>query len=139
MALARISVTVPGSLVAAADRRARELERSRSWVVAEALRRHLQSDYDVDRTASADQSAEPRRRAVREAAPHPYAEAEVAEARRRHLAAELALSPAARLHRAEELGRLALQSQGRGRRQQIIGFDSYEDYYQWKRARRIGG
>ena len=132
MALARISVTVPRSLVAAADRRARELERSRSWVVAEALRRHLQSDH-------ADQSAGPRPRAVREAAPHPYAGAEVAEARRRHLAAELALSPAERLHRAEELGRLALQSQGRGRRQQIIGFDSYEDYYQWKRARLIGG
>ena len=36
MALARISVTVPGSLVAAADRRARDLDRSRSWVVAAA-------------------------------------------------------------------------------------------------------
>ncbi len=132
MTLARISVTVPRSLVVAADRRARELERSRSWVVAEALRRHLQSDY-------ADQPAGPRPHGVREAAPHPYAGAEVAEARRRHLAAELALSPAARLHRAEELGRLARQSQGRGRRQQIIGFDSYEDYYQWKRARLIGG
>jgi hypothetical protein len=67
-----------------------------------------------------------------------YAASEVAEARRRHLAAEVALSPAERLRRAEELGRLARQAHPRGRRHQVIGFDSYQDFYQWKKGRLIG-
>jgi hypothetical protein len=51
----------------------------------------------------------------------------------------LALSPSERLRRAEELGSLARQAQGRGRRQQAIGFESYEDFYEWKKRRLIGG
>ena len=118
MPLVRITITIPKDLVAAADRRARELDRSRSWVVAEAVRR------------------------VSEASPSPYpavATNEVAEARHRHLLAELALPAAQRLLRAEELGRLAQQAQQRRPRHQIIGFDSYEDYYEWKKTKLIGG
>ncbi len=56
-----------------------------------------------------------------------------------HLAADLKRSPAERLRRAEELARLARQVRPRrGRRQQVIGFDSYEDFYEWKRARLAG-
>ena len=130
MAIARISVTVPRDLVAAADRRARELDRSRSWLVADALRRYL----------SGGPNAAPRSgRVVTEpVAAYTAVASEVAEARRRHRAAELALPAVERLRRAEELGRLARQAQRRPRRQQVIGFDSYEDFYQWKKARLVG-
>ncbi len=130
MPIARISVTLPRDVLAAADRRARELDRSRSWLVADALRRYL----------GRGQNAAPRGgRAVGEPVAGDAAVAyEVAEARRGHLAAELTLPAAERLRRAEELGRLARQAQRRPRRQQVIGFDSYEDFYQWKKARLVG-
>jgi len=130
MAIARISVTLPRDVLAAADRRARELDRSRSWLVADALRRYL----------GGGQNAAPRGgRVVSEpAATYAAVASEVADARRRHLAAELTLPAAERLRRAEELGRLARQAQRRPRRQQVIGFDSYEDFYQWKKARLVG-
>ena len=132
MALARISITVARDLLAAADRRAKKLDRSRSWVVAEALRRYLKNGQGWE-------PAERRGARVREPGPQAYAAREVAEARRRHLLAELALPLAERLRRAEELGRLARQAQRRGRRHQAIGFDSYEDYYEWKKTRLVGG
>ncbi len=124
--LTRISITLPREVLAAADREAKRLDRSRSWVVAEAVRRYVK-----------EQGAGSREQ-VSEAAPPAYAAAEVAEARRRHLLADLKLSPAERLRRAEELGRLARRAQRRGRRHQIIGFDSYEDFYEWKKARLVG-
>lgn len=112
MALTRISLTISRSLVSALDRKARELDRSRSWVIAEAARRFLDT----------------------------YGAADVAAARRRHLQTDVALPPGERLRRAEELGRLARQAQRWRKRvrQQVIGFDSYEDYYEWKKARLVG-
>ena len=137
MPLHRITITIAESLVREVDRLARQLDRSRSWVVSEAVRRYVR---EAGRRAHAGS-------AVREADGRPYgalsplpadAAAEVAAARRRHLATEVALPPGERLRRAEELGRLARESQQRGHRAQIIGFETYEDYYAWKRARRIG-
>ncbi len=132
MPLERISITIPKEVLEAADRRAAELDRSRSWVVVDALRRYLGS---VGAGRSKGQPA----RVGREVAPILYVAGEVAEARLRHLRAELALSPSERLRRAEELGSLARQAQRRGRRQQAIGFESYEDFYEWKKRRLIGG
>ena len=132
MPLERISITIPKDVLEAADRRAAELDRSRSWVVVDALRRYLGS---VGAGGSEGQPA----RVVREVAPILYVAGEVAEGRLRHLRAELALSPSERLRRAEELGSLARQAQRRGRRQQAIGFESYEDFYEWKKRRLIGG
>lgn len=129
MTLTRISITIPRDLVRAADKRAKELDRSRSWVLVEALRTYL---------------APRRAAAVREPAPPPYAAvpvdaaSEIAAARRLRLKAELELSPEERVRRAEELGRLGRARQRRGSRAQIIGFDTYEDFYEWKRARLIG-
>ncbi|OLC99471.1 MAG: hypothetical protein AUI88_01595 [Gemmatimonadetes bacterium 13_1_40CM_3_70_8] len=127
MALSRISITLPRDVLAAADRRARALDRSRSWLIVEAIRTYLATPA---RAPSAG---------VREPDPPAYAVREVADARRQHLAADLKRSPAERLRRAEELARLARQVRPRrGRRQQVIGFDSYEDFYEWKRARLAG-
>jgi predicted transcriptional regulator len=117
--LARVTITLPKDLLAAADARARHLDRSRSWVVAEALRPYLPPD------------------GVREPV-HAHGAREVAEARRRHLIADLQLAPAERLHQAEDIARLARTAKRRGRRSQVIGFDSYEDYYEWKKAHRAG-
>ena len=124
MAFTRVSITLPRDVLAAADRRARTLDRSRSWLIVEALRAYLA-------TPAGSPSAR-----VRES----DALQEVADARRQHLAADLKRSPAERLQRAEQLARLARQVRPRGgRRQQVIGFDSYEDFYEWKKAHLAGG
>lgn len=134
---ARITITIPEELVQAADARARSLDRSRSWVLVEALRQYMQ--------------AEPRSGGVREPAvayapsaaeaPHSVAPvdvaAEVAASRTRRLQAELALAPLERLRRADELGRLGRTTRPTGASAQLVGFDQYDDYYEWKRTRLI--
>jgi hypothetical protein len=115
---ARISITLPREVLAAADRRAKELDRPRSWVIAEAIRSY--------RSGPPSQAVAP-----------PGAE-EVAAAKRQHLLADLQLSPEERLRRAAALIRLAPRS-GTRRRAQVIGFDSYEDFDSWKKARRLEG
>src|SRR5205814_1773732 len=109
----RISVTIPKELLTAVDRKARELDRPRSWVIAEAARRFLEA---------AGSSAKKPAAAVRENSPA-FAAPDIAAARRRHLQVEASLPPEERLRRAEELTRLARLAQHRPPRQQIIGFD----------------
>jgi hypothetical protein len=132
MSYSRISITIPGPLLVAADQKAKELDRPRSWVVAEALRTYLAHE-----PAILGEHPPPRSQVSQPASP-PYGVAEVAAARRRHLEAELRLPPGERLRRAEELGRLARERQQRGQRHQIIAFDTYEDFYEWTKARRAG-
>ena len=128
MALSRISITLPRDVLAGADRRARALDRSRSWLLVEALRTYLATPARSPNAGVGEPDAPV------------YAVREVADARRQHLAADLKRSPAERLRRADELARLARQVRPRrGRRQQVIGFDSYEDFYEWKKARLAGG
>src|SRR5437660_671865 len=126
MPLNRITVTIPAALVRGAGARARRERRSRSWIVAEALRHYL---------AEAPAEASP-------ASPRaPTADEFTAESRRvaaSHLTAALVLTPADRLARAEELGQLARERQGRSHREQVIAFETYDDYYRWKLARLIG-
>jgi predicted transcriptional regulator len=138
MALTRISMTIPAALLKAADRRAKALRRSRSWVIVEALREFLgeqgSKGSQVSHGREGSQGA-----AVREAVEHPYAAAaEIAEGRRGRLRAELTLPPAERLRRGWELGQLGRERQPRGRRAQVIAFENYEDYYEWKKGRLIG-
>lgn len=125
MALARISITLPRDVLAAADRRAKQLDRSRSWVVAEAVREYVGRPVAV------------REPGIQYGVPVDAA-LEVAAARRRHLLADLDLSPAERLRQAGDLVALAWQVHGRRKRAQVIGFDSCEDFYEWKKARRAG-
>ena len=142
MPLTRISITIPEELVEAADRAARGLDRSRSWLVVEALRRYLARQARPDGVVA--ESVVPYRVPGEGRPPVEVvdAAAEVAEARRLQLASGLRLTPLERLKRAEELGRLgrAVQRRERGgaTRVQIIGFDSYDDYYRWKRTKLIG-
>ncbi len=115
---ARVSITLPREVLAAADRQAKALDRPRSWVIAEAIRSY--------------------RSGPRAEGPAPSDAAEVAAARRQHLLADLRRSPEERLRRAAALLRLA-PGAGTRRRAQIIGFDSYEDFAAWKKARHLEG
>ncbi|MFQ5705082.1 MAG: CopG family ribbon-helix-helix protein [Gemmatimonadales bacterium] len=136
MPLKRISITIPESVVNQADERARALDRSRSWLVVEALRRYLARPLPEGRGQTV----------VQETPASPYSvcqpvdvAGEIAAARVHRLRAELRLAPEERLGRAEQLGRLGREAQQKSPRLQVIGFSSYDDYYEWKRAQLIGG
>ena len=115
---ARISITLPREVLAAADSQAKALDRPRSWIIAEAIRGY--------RGAPSSQTA------------GVLGAPEVAAARRQHLLADLRLTPEERLRQAADLLRLAPRS-GARRRAQIIGFDSHEDFAAWKKAHRLEG
>ena len=122
MAFARIAITLPKDLLSATNRRAKELDRSRSRVIVEALRAYLAASPGA---------------VVREETRPAYGPDDFGVARRQQLEADLARTPGERLRHAEEATRLAKNLRPRhGRRQQVIGFDSYEDFYEWKKANR---
>ena len=120
MPYARIAITLPPDVLAAVDKRARALDRSRSRVIVDALRAYLATPA-----------------AVREPAVPAYGTDPVGTARRAQLERDLARTPAERLRSAEQAARLARDARPtRTARHQIIGFDSYEDFYEWKKANR---
>jgi hypothetical protein len=126
VSLARISITIPPDLVAEADRRAGQLGRSRSWVVAEALRRYL---------------AERRNGVVRggeEVAPYVARQSGLGESRRMQLEADLALTPEERVREAEATARVGELQQETARQERILLFNRYEDYLDWKRREDVG-
>lgn len=129
MALARISITVPKALVAAADRRARELDRSRSWVLAEALRGYLATAAGAERPRGS-------LAAVREPATVPYAALPrpgLGEFRLAQLEADLKLTPEQRVLAAEDTARTVPDERRRPRYRQVLQFDRLEDFFAWKR------
>ena len=120
MPYARIAITLPPDVLAAVDKRARAVDRSRSRVIVDALRAYLATPA-----------------AVRERPVPAYGADTVGTARREQLERDLARTPTERLRSAEQAGRLAKQARPlRQPRHQIIGFDSYEDFYEWKRTNR---
>src|SRR5437762_318464 len=95
MSITRISITLPRELAKAIDAKARELDRSRSWVIAEGARRFIETKYPIGGAPTA---------AVRESSPV-IATSEIAAARRRHLHTEAKLPADETVRRAEELAR----------------------------------
>ena len=123
---ARISITLPRELLAAADRAARRLDRSRSWVVAEAVRRYMARDVaELPQRGRAAQ-------AVTEGAAVPYATG-LGAYRSAQLEADLALTPEQRVREAEQTARVAELTKPRRRGHHLQLFDQYEDYLDWKR------
>jgi hypothetical protein len=114
---ARIAITIPEQDLAGADAMARDRDRSRSWIISEAVRQFV-------------------------AGPSPVAHRPgLGALRHAQLAADLRLSPEARV-RAAELTARAVPSR-RSRREsprasRVIGFDRYEDYLAWKRLAGLG-
>jgi hypothetical protein len=125
-AFARIAITLPRETLELADQLARDQDRSRSWIIAESVRR------------LAGQALPPS--VVRETRTVPSTEAvELVEARRQHLEANLRLDPRQRLARAQELVRLARLVHPRPARAQIIAFDRLDDFAAWKKSRQVAG
>jgi hypothetical protein len=124
MPFERTSITLPRDVLQAADRRARQLDRSRSWVIVEALRAYLSTSRSL----------------VRESAPVPYAAAApgLGPQRLAQLESDLRLTPEERIRTAEETARLGERVHGTPvRANRLISFDRYEDYVQWKRTNDI--
>lgn len=117
MPLSRISITIPGELVRRADRRAKELDRSRSWLLVEALRQYLARSTDAPTTA------------VREGGP---ADSGLGESRLAQLEADLALTPEERVLAAESTARVAELRGRRPQRDRVIGFERFEDFRAWE-------
>ena len=116
-------MTVRPELVEAADRRAEEADRSRSWVFERALERYLRPD------------AAARGAAVREegAAYIPG----LGPSRQAQLEADLALSPEERVGLAEETVRVAEARNGSVQRDRVILFTRLEEYLEWDRRERV--
>lgn len=122
--IARISVTIPADLLKAADRLAEELDRSRSWVIGEAVRRWSSGSTAAESTAT-----------IREpiAAPYDAHRPGLGDSRLAQLQADMAVRVDARVLAAEEVARvdrlIRLPTPGR----QLIFFDRFEDYLAWKK------
>jgi hypothetical protein len=114
MSLTRISMTIPGDVLRRADRLARALDRSRSWVLAEGVRR----------LETGTARAEPRGAAPR-----------LDSYRSQQLAADRALSTEERVLAAERTAReVPVRSFGR----LFITFDRPEDWLHWKQLEAVG-
>lgn len=108
---ARISITLPADTLALADALARRADRSRSWVMAEALRQFavpgapLHSGLDASRLAQ--------------------------------LQRDLTLTPEARVREAEETMRLSELVRGHVTPPGPRAFERYEDFVDWQHFGRL--
>jgi predicted transcriptional regulator len=119
---ARIAITLPQAALTAADRLARAQDRSRSWVVAEAIRRFA----DASRTEAAA--------ARKPTQPIAGGRPGLGDSRLAQLHRDLELTPEERVRAAEETARLS----GRARSpvaQHVTMFERIQDYVDWKRQR----
>ena len=117
--LGRITITLPQRLVDEADTRARREKRSRSWVLAEALRCFL---------------AEKPAPVVREPATPPYVvRPGLGEQRLAQFESDLALTPEQRVREAEQSTEAAFRIHRVPRAPLVLAFERYEDYLDWKR------
>ena len=113
----RITITIPEELVEADDAKAKSLDRSRSWVLVEALRQYLRTPPAV---------SEPR------AAYSPG----IGAYRQSQIEADLQLTPEQRVKEAERTARSVPDAHRKGA-EQVLSFDSYESFLDWKR-RQVG-
>jgi predicted transcriptional regulator len=118
MSLARATITIPRDLLDAADRRATKLDRSRSWVLVDALRTYLRED-----TASGAAVREPAAQYVVGLGP----------SRQAQLEADLELTAEDRARIAEETARVGDLRRRVARRSQVISFERLEDFYAWEK------
>jgi hypothetical protein len=118
----RIAITLPAEDLAAADVLARQQDRSRSWIVAEAVRK-----YVAAQAATALSTAVPPAQG-RTTSPG------VGESRLLQLRRDLALTPEQRVLLADEtLRNVPVPSAPQGPR----SFDRYEDFLDWKLLRAV--
>lgn len=116
MNLTRISITIPPGLVEAADRRAAAMDRSRSWLVVEALRAYLNRPRATAAVGKPTATYLPG----------------LGEHRMLQLEADLALSTEERVAAAEQTALVAKLRARPPQRDRIIGFDRLEDFLAWE-------
>lgn len=144
---ARIAITLPPEDLATADRLAAEQDRSRSWIVAEAIRQ-----YAVNSSAKGVAGSEPGRRRERSTTkraensdkPTPQPDNALTEppadssglgaSRFAQLIRDMALTPEARVRVAEETLRLT-QALGKAEITPLLTFERYDDFLDWKQTR----
>jgi hypothetical protein len=120
---ARIAVTLPNADLEIVDRLAKRQDRSRNWVIAEAIRRYA-SGGETGATPVVGRE--------------PAAILGIGPSRRAQVLADMALSPEERVRAAEETARVSYlrrPSLWKG----VLAFDHYEDYVGWKRREDRGG
>ena len=111
----RIAITLPAEDLEAADRAARQLDRSRSWLIAEAVRQYVARPQPAPDVAIADSRPG------------------LGQSRRQQLLADLRLTPEERVRAAEETARVTTLMPA-ARVHRILAFDRYEDYLAWKKV-----
>jgi hypothetical protein len=128
----RIAITIPAEDLAAADELARQQDRSRSWIIAEAVRKYVAAQATGAQAAGA-QAATALSTVV------PLAQGRttspgVGESRLLQLRRDLALTPEQRVLLADEtLRNVPKPSAPQGPR----SFDRYEDFLDWKLLRAV--
>ena len=127
-AFARICITLPREVLTAADKLAARLDRSRSWVIAEAVRQYAERSPTSGGAGTA----------VRESVSAPYRPG-LGEQRLAQLEADLALTAEQRVRAAEETADLARLARPRPPVDRLLFFDKYEDFLTWKKYDAAGG
>ncbi len=126
--LERVTITIPAPVLAAADALAARLDRSRSWVLVEAVRRLVASEPLPDPASTSP------------AAPDPTpTQLAAEEALRARLARSTALSMVGRVQAAEEGARVARGAVPARPSQRIRGFPTQQAYEQWRTGARGEG
>jgi hypothetical protein len=139
---ARISITLPADTLALADALARRADRSRSWVMAEALRQYAEGEPSArvpqPGTAVSRVAEQPAAYAfVRNAAPVATLDSGLDASRLAQLQRDLALTPEARVREAEETMRLSELVRGHETPPGPRAFERYEDFVDWQHFGRL--
>jgi cation transport ATPase len=127
---ARISITLPARDLAAADRLAARQDRSRSWIVAEAIRRYAaEVEAEVDREVGMVTS-----HGVPGTVPGPGPG--LGASRLVQVQRDLSMTAADRVRAAEAaLDEVAVRGGPPGAIEEPRWFGSYEDFAAWRRGR----
>ena len=129
---ARIAITLPEKDLQAADRLARAQDRSRSWVIAEAVRRFAsQQAAGGPEGGAPSRVAEPTSGSSGSSGSSGTPVAGLGSYRLDQLQRDMKLTPEQRVLAAEE----TLHQVGplRPRRHHVLAFDRYEDFLDWKK------
>lgn len=116
---ARISITLPPETLRAADELAARHDRSRSWIVAEAIRQYAAAQRGAP---SADDDASTR----------------LGRSRQEQLRRDVALSPEARVLESEGIVTVDGEPGAPGEPVPPRSFPSYDDFIAWRRERGAG-
>jgi hypothetical protein len=130
MSLARVTITIPAALLADADRRAEALERSRSWLLVEALRAYLATAADPSGAQSAPRA--PRSPFLLHEPGTAYI-AGLGPQRLAQLASDLELTPEERVRLAQQTAAAGTARRRPVQPDRVIAFDRLEDYFAWER------